>query len=84
MSDAQGIPFTDHGSTQQSEYEGGARIVVSGIVRSAVVRSGVGARARAVAHHAAIAGTRDLFERKRREHHLDGRKRCRLLLLLLG
>ena len=29
MSDAQGIPFTDHGSTQQSEYEGGARIVVA-------------------------------------------------------
>src|SRR2546427_11239861 len=29
VSDAQGIPFTDHGSTQQSEYEGGARIVVA-------------------------------------------------------
>jgi len=29
VSDAQGIPFTDHGSTQQSEHEGAARIVVA-------------------------------------------------------
>ena len=27
MSDAQNIPFTDHGATQQSGYEGAARIV---------------------------------------------------------
>jgi PrcB C-terminal len=29
VTDAQNIPFTDHGSTQQSDYEGGTRIVVA-------------------------------------------------------
>jgi len=29
VSDAQNIPFTDHGSTQQSDYEGVARIVAA-------------------------------------------------------
>ena len=29
VTQGQSIPFTDHGSTQQSEYEGGARIVVA-------------------------------------------------------
>jgi hypothetical protein len=29
VSDAQNIPFTDHGLTQQSEWEGGARIVAA-------------------------------------------------------
>ena len=30
MTDAQNLPFTDHGSTQQSGYEGGPRIVAAG------------------------------------------------------
>ena len=30
MTDAQNIPFTDHGSTQRSGYEGGPRIVAAG------------------------------------------------------
>ena len=30
MTDVQNIPFTDHGSTQQSDYEGGPRIVAAG------------------------------------------------------
>ena len=30
MTDVQNIPFTDHGSTQQSGYEGGPRIVAAG------------------------------------------------------
>jgi hypothetical protein len=29
VSDTQAIPFTDHGSTQQSGYEGSARVVVA-------------------------------------------------------
>lgn len=29
VTDGQNIPFTDHGSTQQSGYDGGARIVVA-------------------------------------------------------
>jgi hypothetical protein len=29
VTDAQNIPFTDHGSTQQSGYEGGARVVAA-------------------------------------------------------
>jgi len=29
VTDAQNIPFTDHGSTQQSSYEGGPRIVAA-------------------------------------------------------
>jgi len=29
VTDAQNIPFTDHGSTQQSDYDGGAQVVAA-------------------------------------------------------